>query len=182
MLVLSVLSIILKSGLFSSNTQLGIIGFFIEVFSLNRSFCQLCQNCIRAKYIHRKITCNGDWTLHPRTVELTSCEASLILSIGRRYPRSQVQGTSTPLGYPSYGTLTPFGIPTPLRYPPQKLSPFGHIHPKTYPPLLLIPSGSYQNIYGWQAVGTHHTGILIILKCCLVNKMLLGRILRSVNG
>ena len=61
-------------------------------------------------------------------------QASLILSIGRRYPRSQVQGISTPLGYPSYGILTLFGIPTRLRYPTQKLSPLDiptqrHTHP-----------------------------------------------------
>ena len=30
----------------------------------------------------------------------------------------------------------------------------------TLPPLVLTPSGSHQNTYGWQAGGTHPTGML----------------------
>ena len=38
-------------------------------FSVNRSFCQICQNCIKSrKKFSKNLTSNRNWTLDPRTV------------------------------------------------------------------------------------------------------------------
>ena len=47
-------------------------------FSLNRSFCQICQNCIKQNKFSTKVTSNRDWTLDHRIVVLTSCVYSLM--------------------------------------------------------------------------------------------------------
>ena len=36
-------------------------------FSVNRSFCQICKNCIRIKKISKKLTSNRTWILDSRT-------------------------------------------------------------------------------------------------------------------
>ena len=44
-------------------------------FSVNRWFCQICQNCIREKNSAKKLTSDRNWTLDPML--LTSCLSCL---------------------------------------------------------------------------------------------------------